>query len=94
MTPSGIAEFLILDSRFPRSLSFCIRILEENLSFLAKDYGARTQSHDLIEALRDKLRNHTIATIFDEGLHQFITAFIRENNAIGRQIEHDYRFIK
>ena len=93
MTPSGVAEFLILDSRFPRSLSFCSRILEENMNFLAKDYGTRLPCHDLIDAQRDKLRQHTIATIFDEGLHQFITAFIRDNNIIGQQIEQDYRFI-
>jgi uncharacterized alpha-E superfamily protein len=93
MSPPRIAEFLILDSRFPRALSFCSRILEENLGFLAKDYGARLPCHDLIDAQRDKLRQHTITTIFDEGLHQFITEFIRDNNAIGQQIEQDYRFI-
>lgn len=92
MTPAGVAEFLILDSRFPRSLSFCSRILEENLNYLAKDYGMRLPCHDLIDAQRDLLRQHTIGTIFDEGLHQFITTFIRNNNAIGLQIEQDYRF--
>ncbi|PSL18079.1 alpha-E domain-containing protein [Shimia abyssi] len=93
MTPAAVAEFLILDSRFPRSLSFCSRILEENLSYLAKDYGIRMPCHDLIDAQRDRLRQQTISTIFDEGLHEFITTFIRDNNAIGRQIEEDYRFI-
>ena len=39
MTPFSIAEFLILDSRFPRSLSFCSRILEENLSYLERTTG-------------------------------------------------------
>jgi uncharacterized alpha-E superfamily protein len=93
ISPGSIAEFLILDSRFPRSLSFCSRILGENLNYLAKDYGTRMPCHDLIDAQRDKLRHHTIASIFDEGLHQFITSFIRDNNAIGLQIEKDYRFV-
>ncbi|WP_281855859.1 alpha-E domain-containing protein [Litoreibacter halocynthiae] len=93
ISPASIAEFLILDSRFPRSLSFCSRILEENLGFLAKDYGIRLPCHDLIDAQREKLRQHTIASIFDEGLHHFITTFIRDNNAIGQQIEIDYRFV-
>lgn len=92
MTPSSVAEFLILDARFPRSLSFCSRILGENLGFLAKDYGTRMTCHDMIDAQRDRLRQHTIATVFDEGLHQFITGFIDDNNAIGQQIEQDYRF--
>ena len=93
MTPASVADFLILDPRFPRSLSFCSRILEESLGFLAKDYGTRLTCHDMISAQRDRLREHTIATVFDEGLHQFITAFIDDINAIGQQIEKDYRFI-
>jgi len=92
ISPASIAEFLILDSRFPRSLSFCSRIMDDSLGFLAKDYGTRLPCHDLIEAQRDRLRAHTITSIFDEGLHHFITAFIRDNNAVGRQIEQDYRF--
>ncbi len=93
MTPSSIADFLILDSRFPRSLSFCSRILGENLGYLAKDYGTRHDCHDMIDAQRDRLRQQSITTIFDYGLHQFITDFIRENNALGMQIEHDFRFV-
>jgi uncharacterized alpha-E superfamily protein len=92
MTSSGIAEFLILDKRFPRSLYFTSGVIEENLSYLAKDYGERLACHDLIDAQLTKLRNHTIGSIFDEGLHQFISAFIRDNNSIGAQIEQDYRF--
>tara|TARA_R110002096_G_scaffold119038_13_gene257886 strand:- start:34082 stop:35023 length:942 start_codon:yes stop_codon:yes gene_type:complete len=92
-SPASVAEFLILDPRFPRSLSYCSKSLGANLNFLAKDYGTRMPCHDLIDAQRDKLRRHTIETIFEEGLHQFINTFIRENNAIGQQIEQDYRFI-
>lgn len=93
MSPAKIAEFLILDSRFPRSLSFCARILEDSLGFLAKDYDQRLPCHDLIQEQRNILRQHTVDTIFDVGLHPFITEFINKTNMIGRQIEEDYRFI-
>lgn len=93
MSPAKIAEFLILDSRFPRSLSFCSRIIEQSMEFLAKDYGTSLPCHALIEQQRDKMRHHTIQTIFEGGLHTFITEFIRDTTVIGRQIEHDYRFI-
>lgn len=92
MTSSGVADFLILDSRFPRSLSFCSLQLSTHLDFLAKDYGVRSHSNDLIDAQRAKLRDQTIGSVFDLGLHKFIGDFIRENNAIGTQIENDYRF--
>lgn len=93
ISPMSIADFLIFDSRFPRSLSFCSRILEDNLGYLAKDYRKRMPSHDMIDAQRERLRSSTISSVFDEGLHQFITSFIRENNALGLQIEKDYRFV-
>lgn len=93
ITPMSIADFLIFDSRFPRSLSFCSRILEDNLAYLAKDYGERLPCHGMIDAQRDRLREQSIETVFHDGLHEFITAFIRENNAIGLQIEKDYRFV-
>ena len=92
MTSASVAEFLILDPRFPRSLSFACGTIDQNLGFLAKEYGSEATSHTMIEAQRETLRGHTISTIFDAGLHQFITSFIRDNNAIGQQIEQDYRF--
>ncbi|MDF1668187.1 MAG: alpha-E domain-containing protein [Roseovarius sp.] len=94
MTSSGIAEFLILDSRFPRSLYFASKTLRELLAYLAEDYGERHACHDLIDEQVANLRQHTIRSIFDEGLHEFISAFIRQNNALGAQIEQDYRFNK
>ena len=93
ISPSSIADFLIFDSRFPRSLSFCSRLLEDNLGYLAKDYNARMPCHDMIDAQRERLRGHNISSVFDEGLHSFITSFIHENNALGLQIEQDYRFV-
>lgn len=92
MTASMIADFLILDSRFPRSLAFCGKDLVDNLGYLAKDYGARSACHDLADQLRSRLKNRDIHSIFESGLHQFIGDFIHENNAVGLQIEQDYRF--
>lgn len=92
MTSASIAEFLIFDARFPRSLYFASGVIEENLAYLAKDYGVRMKCHDLIDDHLAALRTHSIGSIFDAGLHQFIGGFIRSNNAIGAQIELDYRF--
>ena len=46
----------------------------------------------LADDLRAKLSDHDINAIFEIGLHQFITDFIRDNNALALQIELDYRF--
>lgn len=92
MSSSGIAEFLILDPRFPRSLYFASKTLKEHLEYLADDYGERHTCQDLINVQLAILRENSIGSIFDEGLHEFISAFIRRNNALGTQIEQDYRF--
>ncbi|TCD16558.1 alpha-E domain-containing protein [Oricola cellulosilytica] len=88
----SIAEFLILDRRLPRSLAFCATKIVDNLQFLADDYGERHACHDAAEALVSRLRDNTVDAIFDIGLHEFIEQFIRDNNALGQQIEQDYRF--
>ena len=92
MTSAAIADFLILDRRLPRSLSFCTAELVSNLGFLAEDYGERHKCHDMADDLRARLKDRDINSIFEFGLHQFLLDFIRDNSALGTQIEADYRF--
>jgi uncharacterized alpha-E superfamily protein len=89
---ASITEFLILDRRLPRSLAFCSAKIVNNLGHLAADYGDRHVSHDLADGMHERLKKCTIQEIFDAGLHEFILEFIRSNNALGAQIERDYRF--
>jgi uncharacterized alpha-E superfamily protein len=91
---SSIAEFLILDTRLPRSLIFCTSQVNENLNFLAENYQQRLPSNDLSDALWAQLKKPNINEIFEIGLHQFIGDYIRKNNELGMQIEQDYRFNK
>lgn len=91
-TAPAIAEFLILDGRMPRSLAFCISQIVQGLSYLAAEYDGDMPSHATAEALRMRIKNRNIAAIFDEGLHEFISSIITDTNALGRQIEQDYRF--
>ena len=92
VSPIGIADFLILDRRMPRSLAFCYAKIEANLGYLAEDYGTRHPSNDLAEEIRARLMNRSMESIFESGLHEFIEEFLRDNNALGRQIESDYLF--
>lgn len=92
MNAQAIANFLILDRRLPRSLSFCTAQIVDNLGFLADEYGTRRISHDLADGLRMRMKDRDIHSIFEEGLHEFIAGFLNDNNALGQQIEHDFRF--
>jgi uncharacterized alpha-E superfamily protein len=91
-TAPAIANFLILDGRMPRSLTFCASKIVDNLGYLAVDYGERRKAHELADRLSARLNNRDIASIFDEGLHEFIGSVIQDNLNIAYQIEQDYRF--
>lgn len=92
MEARGIAEFLILDGRFPRSLAFCYSKLRSNLAHLAREYGGEMKAHEILRDADSRLHTLTIETIFEEGLHQFIGRFIASNTQLAREIQRDYRF--
>ena len=90
--PKGIAEFLLLDQRFPRSLNFCIDNLRSNLASLAHQYGHESSAHEVLRGVSTRFHESSIETIFEAGLHQFIQEFIARNRQVAQAIEHDYRF--
>jgi uncharacterized alpha-E superfamily protein len=90
---ANIARFLILDHRMPRSLAFCAATLVENLRYLTEDYDRPTKSLELAEALQKRLKGRDIGSIFDEGLHEFLSSVLSDAAQIGVQIEEDYRFM-
>ena len=92
--PKAIARFLLLDGRLPRSIAFCYAKIGDNLGYLAQEYGVRHKCHTLVDAMCAHFKTDDMATIFEYGLHEFISDFIRDSAALGRQIEIDYRFIE
>lgn len=89
-----IAEFLILYRQLPRSLAFCCERMEDNLAQLERGYGEETEAGRMARALCNERLSSPIQAIFDGGLHEYVTAFLRANAALARQIEHDYRFVE
>jgi uncharacterized alpha-E superfamily protein len=91
-TPLKIADFLIFNKQMPRSLVYCctdnVRALEE----LAELYGERQPSADQAQDMLNDLIGQTVEDVFRSGLHEFLTDFLTRNNALGGQIETDYRF--
>ncbi|PLK25692.1 alpha-E domain-containing protein [Novosphingobium sp. TH158] len=92
LDPRGIADFLILDSRFPRSLSSCYAKLESNIEGLARQYRRSGPAQALVSETAMLLRKATIDTILEFGLHEFIADFIARNRQAADAIAADYRF--
>lgn len=90
--PANVADYLILNRRMPRSLAFCYGEIVEALDYLADAYGARHRCHEMAETKLARLKDASIQSILDEGLHEFLREFIRDIAALGDRIAADYRF--
>lgn len=93
MDARSIADFLILDERFPRSLVFCYAAMRENLTALARLHGSEWSAHERMREADLKLTGKSVEDIFEQGLHQFLLEFIAGNASIATAIAEDYRFV-
>ncbi|WP_422364535.1 alpha-E domain-containing protein [Pyruvatibacter mobilis] len=91
-TPWSIADFLILNRHFPRSLLYSYSQIGEHLTQLSRRYGQRSSSLSATNMQIARLADCTAADIFSEGLHEFLTTFIRQNAALSDSIAGDYHF--
>jgi len=90
--PVHIADYLMLNGRMPRSLHFCYLNIVENLRYLAEDYGIRHACHLTADNTLATLKGNTTKKIFADGLHEFLTRFIGQNNRLGFDIAETYNF--
>lgn len=91
-SPKDIANFLILDRSMPRSLAFCQWEITHNLFQLNDAYGTQYKSREIAADILADLESHTIESVMQRGLHEFITKYLRINQELAVQIETDYRF--
>ncbi|MEO0936873.1 MAG: alpha-E domain-containing protein [Pseudomonadota bacterium] len=92
VTARGVTDFLVFDPRMPRSLRFAMSKIQGNLNMLEADYMDRHAAHDLADAMDADLRRLNVDTVFDAGLHDFLSDFLDRVGALARAIETDYRF--
>lgn len=92
MSPSGIVDFLVLDLRMPRSLSFCYDVIVKHIDTIAETYGQEYASQSCAARTAQKLQESTAETIFQDGLHEFLGEFIQATNQLSGLIEQDFRF--
>ena len=88
--PWLVADLLILNREMPRSLANCYEMLVRHLDLVADAYGRRGPSQRLASATSARLNGESIERIFASGLHEFISAFVEENNRLGEAIAAQY----
>lgn len=90
VTAAKIAHFLILNSQCPRSLITCAEEISAHLNRLAKAYGAKTEAQARAREMLAALEATKVEDIFDEGLHEFLSRFIREVAGLGSLVHETY----
>ncbi|MDS9466362.1 alpha-E domain-containing protein [Paracoccus sp. MBLB3053] len=92
VTATKVADFLILNGESPRSLLTSLYEAVWNLDGLTRRYGESVPSTASAHARQtlESLMGRDIETIFDEGLHDFLTWFIGEIGQISNAVNDDY----
>ncbi len=90
LKPWLVADFLILKEQMPRSLAACYAELTRHLDNISNDYGRAGPSQRLARQVYSRLGNGRIEDIFQGGLHEFIKAFIEDNNRLGNAVADQY----
>ena len=85
-----IIDFLILNNKCPRSLFFSVEKISYHLKSLKKHYKENKNFPSNIENLFRILKKLTVNDILDEGLHEFLTTFIKDISAVYSDLENKY----
>lgn len=92
ITPTGVANFLILDRDFPRAIRFCLLEAERSLHQITGtppgtwcDPVERT-----LGRLRSELDYLTIEDVVQRGLHEFLNDLQTQLNQVGAKIFETY----
>lgn len=92
ITVKRVAEFLIGDLQFPRSIHYCLKEAGASLQAIVEN-GLKRPSNPAAEKLRI-LRQHLsdldIQAVIDRGMHEFIDDFQRRLNEVGKAIFETY----
>lgn len=88
LTPTSIAEFLVLDRDFPRSIRYCIQRAERSLHQITGTPEGTWSSP--VERAFGKVRSDldylTMDDIIEAGLHEFLDNLQRQMNDISEKI--------
>lgn len=90
--PVRVADFLILDREFPRSMHFCLIHAEESLHALTgTESGAfRNRAEQCLGRLRAEMDYTHINDVVRQGLHEYIDDFQAKLNSVGEAVSETF----
>jgi len=88
IVPSCVADFLIFNREFPRSIYFCIRQVEQSLHQVTGIPAGTwsTSAERALGRMSSRLGYTTIEDVIEIGLHEFLDRTQLELNQVGNEI--------
>lgn len=90
--PWNIADFLLLNQAFPRSVAFSYAQIDGCLSKLEKNHGGAHNCQRTARAELNRLNRLDINAVFSDGLHEFINDQIAKTARISKEVSDAYHF--
>ncbi len=88
--PWLVADLMVLNRQMPRSLASCQAAMVSYLDHLSAGYERTGPAQRLALARLQQFEGETMRRIFQGGLHEYILAFLAENNRLGQAITDQY----
>jgi uncharacterized alpha-E superfamily protein len=92
ITPQNVAQFLILNRDFPRSIRYCLIGSQQSIGEITGNrpgtFHLRTEQ--LIGRLSSEFDYMRIEEIVQQGMHEFIDDFQLRINSVGSAIHEDF----
>ena len=92
LKPWLVAEMLILRSEMPRSLAGATDEIVQHLASIGKMIGRQGEADRLARRRQNTLGRTAIDSIFAQGLHEYLEAFVVENAELDHAIAKQFRF--
>lgn len=92
ISPAAVADFLILDRHFPRSIRFCLLGAEDSLHRITgSDPGTFcNKAEQRLGRLRAEFDYTQVGDIIDQGLHEYLDHFQTKLNQVGDAISETF----
>lgn len=94
--PYHVAEFLVMDPEFPRSIYYCLEKANQSLHAISENFksGFSNQAEKLIGILISEISYSGIDDIFRQGLHEFLDLTQLKIIDIGNAVHETYFSLK
>lgn len=93
LQPAKVIDLLLCRTELPRSLAAAVEETVELLNLLAKYTGRQGEADRMARARLARMARTQSNVVIAKGLHEYLEAFIEENDALAGAIARQFRFV-